>query len=102
MSASQITFLIQRALRGLYVDYKVEDVLMTVNGFALQEMQSLNDGPIVGISLLDIRVTGCKMRSNEAEISVVVVETNPDCSFVARHASQASLQTSAVSNAIRY
>ena len=46
--------------------------LMTVNGFALEEMQSANNGSVVGVPFHHVGVTSSKVCRDEAERRVIV------------------------------
>jgi hypothetical protein len=55
--------------------------------FTLQKVQAADDGPVVTIPFLDVQVSSGKMRSEEAEACVVVIQAYTYRTLVARHAS---------------
>lgn len=61
-------------------------VLMTLDRLSPQEMQPVHNGLIIGVSLVNIRMTRCQVRGDETKAGVVVFESNANSAFVARHA----------------
>jgi hypothetical protein len=61
-------------------------VLVTINRFSPKEMQAVDNGPIICIPLLNVRMTGSQVSSNETEAGVVVIESDANSTFVTRHA----------------
>lgn len=55
---------------------------MTINRFALEEMQSICYGPIVGIALVNVRVASREVSSYETEVGVVVIQPDPYGPFI--------------------
>ena len=51
----------------------------------------MNNSAVVRVALCDIGMAGSKVRCEETETGVVVVESDPDCALVSRHATQPSL-----------
>lgn len=58
---------------------------MAGNIFALLEMQSPDNGPIVSVSLFHIVVPCCQVGCEEAKAGIMVVEPYSNSAFVARH-----------------
>ena len=46
---------------------------MAINCLPFQKVKTVDNCPIIGITFLDVRMTGCEMRSKEAEARVVEV-----------------------------
>ena len=67
------------------------DALMAVNGLALQEMETIDDCPIIRIAFGDIGMPSSKVRCEETEGGIMVFQSNANGPFVTRHASQACL-----------
>ena len=59
---------------------------MTLNRFSPEEMQAVDDGPVISISLLNVRMTSSQVSSNKTEAGVVVIESDANSTFVTRHA----------------
>lgn len=59
---------------------------MTLDRLSPEEMQAVDDGPIISIPLLNIRMTSSQVSSNKTEASVVVIESDANSTFVTRHA----------------
>ena len=64
---------------------------MTVDGLALEEMQAIDNRPVVGIALGDVRMASGEMSSDEAERGIVILQPDADCALVSRHASKTRL-----------
>lgn len=52
---------------------------------SLLEVQTIRDCAKVCIPFLDVAVTGGKVRGQEAEASVVIIQSDSDTTFVSRH-----------------
>ena len=60
-------------------------LLVTRDCLAFLKMQTVGDGPVIGISLLDIRMSRCKVSSQEAKASVVILQPNAYSTLVSGH-----------------
>jgi hypothetical protein len=59
---------------------------MTLDRFSPKEMQAVDNGPIIGIPLLNVRMTSSQVSGDKAEAGVVVIESDANSTFVTRHA----------------
>ena len=64
---------------------------MAVDGLTLQEMQPIDDGPVVHIALGYIGMSSSQMRREKTKSGIVVLQSNTNCPFVTRHTPQTSL-----------
>ena len=73
--------------------------LMTVNRFAPEEVETAGYRVIICVALIHIAMASSQMRSNEAEIRIIVVEPYSHSTFVSRHPAETSLisRTSGIS-----
>lgn len=56
---------------------------MAVDSLALEEVQSVDYGPVIRVALSHIPMSSGKVRREEAEARVVVVEADAHRAFVA-------------------
>lgn len=66
---------------------------MMIDRLSLPESQSIDDRAIVRVALGQISMTSREMRGHEAEAGVVVIQPDSNGTLVARHASEAGLET---------
>ena len=59
---------------------------MTLNRLTAEEMQAVDNGPIISIPLLDVRMTSSQVSSDKTEAGVVVIESDAKSTFVPGHA----------------
>ena len=59
---------------------------MAVNGLSPQKVQPIDDGSVVSVPLVHIRVTGGQVGSDETEAGVVVFQSDAYSALVTRHA----------------
>lgn len=62
------------------------------NSLTLQEVQAIDDGPVIGIPLVDVRMSGSQMCGDETVARIVKLQPDGDCAFVARHAPETRLR----------
>lgn len=58
-------------------------LLVTVDSLALEEVQSVDYSAVIRVALSHISMTSSKVRREEAETRIVVVEADAHCAFVA-------------------
>jgi len=54
-------------------------------------VQSIDDGSVVGIPFVHVRVTGSQVGSDKTEAGVVVFQSDANSALVTGHATQSSL-----------
>jgi hypothetical protein len=59
---------------------------MTLNRLSSKEMQAVDNGPIISIPLLNVRMTSSHVGGDKAKAGVVVIESDTNSTFVTRHA----------------
>jgi len=59
---------------------------MTLDRLSPKEMQAVDNGPIISIPLLNVRMTSSQVSSDKTEAGVVVIESDANSTFVPRHA----------------
>lgn len=67
------------------------NVLVAPNGLALLEAELIHDRPVIRIPFFHVRMPGCKVSSDEAEICVMILEADGDGPLVPRHPSHSRL-----------
>lgn len=66
---------------------------MAVDCFSFLKVKAVRNCTVIRVPFLDIRVTGSKMRGEEAEASVVVLKPHPNGTLITRHTTEARLAT---------
>jgi len=64
---------------------------MTGQCLSLLEVQTIHDCGKVCVPFLDVAMTGGKVRGQEAEASVIIIQSDSNTTFVSGHAAQTSL-----------
>lgn len=64
---------------------------MAGDGLALLEVQAIDDGPVIHVTLLQVGVPSSKMGSDETKACIVVVQPNAHRAFVSRHPAKSGL-----------
>ncbi len=59
---------------------------MTLNRLSPEEVQAVDNSPIISVPLINVRMTSSQVSSDKTEAGVVVVESDANSTFVTRHA----------------
>jgi len=59
---------------------------MALNRLSPEEMQAIDNRPIITIPLLKVRMTGSQVSSDKTEAGIVVIESDANSAFISRHA----------------
>jgi len=66
--------------------------LVRCNCLTLQEMQAVDNGPIISVPFVDVGMSGSQVCGDETVTRVVKLQPDGDCAFIARHAPETRLR----------